>query len=59
MLLSPSVCMMCLQAAESANHFFLHYEVAKELMNRFLRLTGVSWRSPFSVRDLMEASLHF
>lgn len=51
MLLSPSVCMMCLQAAESANHFFLHYEVAKELMNRFLRLTGVSWRSPFSVPD--------
>lgn len=42
---------MCLQVAEYANHFFLHYEVAEALMNRCLQLAGVCWVIPFSLQD--------
>lgn len=46
--ISLSVCMTCLQAAESANHLFLHFESAND---RLLRLLGLCWVISFSVED--------
>lgn len=42
-----SICMMCLEAVESANYLFLHFEVAKVL----LWPTGVCWLILLSVKD--------
>lgn len=58
LIIIPNRCCLCLSAAESSSHLFLHCHWVMSMWNYFLSRLGVTWVQPESVYQVLECWLY-
>lgn len=53
MMISPNICVTCMEEAKHVNHLFVHYKFAHAIWNNFFSLLYLSWVVPKDVMDLI------